>query len=286
MEKPSPSLGIGRSFSALSSGLSRRSAKTYVIFTPFTGSFAASSDFSGVAAVGGFLSAGDLGSEGLGDAAGGAFSSLGAFGTSTGFFLLAAGGVLAAGGMGGGVALLLSGTFGGSVGFLPSAAGAGLVSVTLGGSAGFLASTTGMALASGALGDSAGFLPSATDATLLSGALGGSAAVLLCPGGIPDPAGVPHPGEAEAHALYMACANLIFPGWVSEHTVLYGVILAVLLLVTVLRWAAPWLMEYMEDRRIKGQIAAQAHMARELGYQDDQFGFVVEDGSVKIKFEE
>ena len=75
-------------------------------------------------------------------------------------------------------------------------------------------------------------------------------------------------------------------GWVSEHTVLYGVILAVLLLVTVLRWAAPWLMEYMEDRRIKGQIAAQAHMARELGYQDDQFGFVVEDGSVKIKFEE
>lgn len=86
--------------------------------------------------------------------------------------------------------------------------------------------------------------------------------------------------------LYMACANLIFPGWVAEHTALYGVILAVLLLVTVLRWAAPWLMEYMEDRRIKGQIAAQAHMARELGYQDDQFGFVVEDGSVKIKFEE
>ena len=86
--------------------------------------------------------------------------------------------------------------------------------------------------------------------------------------------------------IYLACANLIFPGWVSEHTVLYGVILAVLLLVTVLRWAAPWLMEYMEDRRIKGQIAAQAHMARELGYQDDQFGFVVEDGSVKIKFEE
>ena len=86
--------------------------------------------------------------------------------------------------------------------------------------------------------------------------------------------------------LYMACANLIFPGWVSEHTVLYGVILAELLLVTVLRWAAPWLMEYMEDRRIKGQIAAQAHMARELGYQEDQFGFVVEDGSVTIKFEE
>ena len=86
--------------------------------------------------------------------------------------------------------------------------------------------------------------------------------------------------------IYLACANLIFPGWVSQHTVLYGVILAVLLLVTVLRWAAPWLMEYMEDRRIKGQIAAQAHMARELGYQDDQFGFVVEDGSVKIKFEE
>lgn len=86
--------------------------------------------------------------------------------------------------------------------------------------------------------------------------------------------------------LYVACANLIFPGWVAEHTALYGVILAVLLLVTALRWAAPWLMEYMEDRRLKGQIAAQAHMARELGYQDDQFGFVVEDGSVKIKFEE
>ena len=86
--------------------------------------------------------------------------------------------------------------------------------------------------------------------------------------------------------LYMACANLIFPGWVSEHTVLYGVILAVLLLVTVLRWAIPWLTEYIEDRRLKDQIAAQARMARELGYQDDQFGFVVEDGSVKIKFEE
>lgn len=86
--------------------------------------------------------------------------------------------------------------------------------------------------------------------------------------------------------IYLACANLIFPDWVDAHPVPYWVALAGLILLTILSWVGPRLVEYIEARKLIRQIADQAHMARELGYQDGEFHFVVEDGMAKIRFVE
>ena len=54
------------------------------------------------------------------------------------------------------------------------------------------------------------------------------------------------------------------------------------MLVTGLRWVGPKLANYLEDWRLKRQIAGQINWARELGYEDSQFHFEMEDGKVRI----
>jgi hypothetical protein len=86
--------------------------------------------------------------------------------------------------------------------------------------------------------------------------------------------------------VYALCTNLVFPDWTVDHPLLYRGIFAALAVITILRWVGPKLAEHLEERRLMEQISAQAHAAREMGYQNGQFHFVVEDGNAVLKFDE
>jgi len=86
--------------------------------------------------------------------------------------------------------------------------------------------------------------------------------------------------------VYVLCTNLVFPGWIVDHPLLYRGIFAALAVITVLRWVGPKLAEHLEECRLMEQISAQAHAAREMGYQNGQFYFVVKDGNAVLKFDE
>ena len=83
--------------------------------------------------------------------------------------------------------------------------------------------------------------------------------------------------------IYLACANLIFPEWVAAHQLLYRAILAGLVLITVLRWVGPKLIEHLEEKRIMQSIVEQSRWAEAMGDRTDQISFEVKDGMPHIK---
>ena len=66
--------------------------------------------------------------------------------------------------------------------------------------------------------------------------------------------------------LYAACANLIFPEW-----------------VTIFRWVGPRLTAHMEEQRIMREIVEQSRAAEAMGYRNDQISFEVKNGTPQIK---
>ena len=160
MEKPSPSWGMGRLFKSSCVGLSRRSAKICVIFTPLGGSTAVSF-FLGSAA------GAPLGSSAL---------PFGSMGISTLSLPLTVMGPLASSFLGASAGLPLGSVAGAlTSGFLGSVAGWPLPSAAGGAGSPFLGSFAG-AFPSGFF--SSGFLPAGSFGSVGAAALGGGAASL------------------------------------------------------------------------------------------------------------